>query len=98
MLQKSRGGGFVDGVVNIPEPQIGLGQRRMQRLAGRHRHQALFVRAAEKKGDPHRFVLSSFRDGPKDQTRNLVYVTAGFRVRSFHSRPGMTSIGQPRSA
>src|ERR1700676_1495992 len=55
MLQKSRGGGFVDGVVNIPEPQIGLGQRRMQRLAGRHRHQALFVRAAEKKGDPHQF-------------------------------------------
>src|SRR6202790_2830373 len=85
MFQKSLGRGFADGVVDIPEPQIGLGQRRMQRLAGRHRHQALFVRAAEKKGDPHRFVLSSFRDGPKDQTRNLVYVTAGFRVRHFTS-------------
>jgi hypothetical protein len=43
------------GIVGIPEPQIGFGQRRTQRLGRRHRHQALLVGAAEKNGDPHQF-------------------------------------------
>src|SRR6478752_3704603 len=45
----------------------------MQRLGGGDRHQTLLARAAEENGDPHQFVsaLSSFRDAPKVQTRNL---------------------------
>src|SRR5437764_14768882 len=32
----------------------------------------------------------SFRDGPKDQTRNEEIINSGFRVRA-HARPGMTA-------
>jgi hypothetical protein len=35
---------------------------------------------------------SSLPDGPKDQTRNLSQLISGFRVRSFHSRPGMMEV------
>ena len=46
------------GVRNIPEPQIGIRQRPMQRLRARHRNQTLLVGAAEKNGNPHqRFRL-----------------------------------------
>ena len=51
-------------VVGIPEPQIGLGQRRMQRLRGRDRHQTLLVRAAEENGDPHLCFRRSDSDRP----------------------------------
>jgi hypothetical protein len=35
-------------------------------------------------------ATSSFRDGPKDQTRNLEIIMSRFRVRA-HARPGMTA-------
>ena len=44
------------GVGNVPEPQIGFRQRRMQRLSARHRDETLFVRASEEDGNPHRVV------------------------------------------
>src|SRR6266446_2531327 len=55
------------GVRNVPEPQIGLRQRRMQRLSGCHRDETLLVRASEEDGNPHqlRSAISSFRDVPK---------------------------------
>jgi len=45
----------------------------MQCLGARHRDETLLVRASEEDGNPHqlRSAFSSFRDGPKDQTRNL---------------------------
>ena len=64
---------LVDGVGHVPEPQIGLGQSLVQRLRARHRDEPLLVGAAEQNGGSHQpcFSLSSFRDGPNDQTRNL---------------------------
>ena len=43
------------------------------------------------------FSAPSFRDGPKDRTRNparRTVLASGFRVRSLRSRPGMTQQGR----
>jgi hypothetical protein len=65
-------GDLVHGVVDLPEPQIGLGQRVTQGLRTRDRYQPLLVAAAEQNGDAHQFSPLSFRDGAQRQTRNLV--------------------------
>src|SRR2546429_8553951 len=43
----------MNGVRHMPEPEIGFGQRPMQRLRAGHRNQALFVGTAEENGNPH---------------------------------------------
>jgi hypothetical protein len=53
MTEQRLSAGLMHGIVGSPEPQIGLGQRSVQRLGGRYRNQALLVRAAEENGDPH---------------------------------------------
>src|SRR5204862_7792120 len=43
----------VHGVGDVPEPQIRLRQRPMQRLRARHRDQPLLIGAAAENGNPH---------------------------------------------
>src|SRR5205807_1223891 len=52
---------LVHGVVDVPKPQISLGQGPMQRLRGRHRDQALLVGAAKENGNPHQLGPSPIR-------------------------------------
>src|SRR5882757_7130155 len=83
------------GVGDVPEPQIRFGQGPMQRLGARHRDQPLLVGAAEENGNPHQpcfLAASSFRDGPKDQARNLEILRCAIAHRSsmLSHRPGMT--------
>src|ERR1700722_4374932 len=44
---------LMDGIGDIPEPEIGFGQRQMQRLSARHRDQAFLVGASEENGNAH---------------------------------------------
>src|SRR4030095_5524296 len=44
---------LMHGVGNVPEPEIGFGQRAMQRLGARDRDQPLFIGTAEENGRPH---------------------------------------------
>src|ERR1700722_10112481 len=53
MTEQRLATGLMHGIVGSPEPQIGLGQRGVQRLRGRYRNQTLLVGAAEEDGDPH---------------------------------------------
>jgi hypothetical protein len=59
-LQRLRGD-LMHGVIDVPEPQIGFGQRRMQRLGGSHRNQALFVSASKENGNAHQFRSADCR-------------------------------------
>src|SRR6266481_6691216 len=61
MTEQRRRLDLMHGVADIPEPQIGFGQRRMQRLGAGDRHQALLVGASEKNGDPHYFCSMPIR-------------------------------------
>jgi hypothetical protein len=53
MAEQRLAAGLMHGIIGSPEPQIGLGQRGVQRLGGRYRNQTLLVGAAEENGDPH---------------------------------------------
>src|SRR3984885_11207491 len=53
MTEQLFGSDLMHTVIDVPEPQIGLRQSRMQRLGTRHRDQPLFIGAAEKNGNPH---------------------------------------------
>src|SRR5206468_784930 len=46
---------------NVPEPEIGFGQRPMQSLRARHRDQPLFIGAAEENGRPHQLCSIPIR-------------------------------------
>src|ERR1700754_2329389 len=56
MSEQRVGPHLVHRVADIPEPQVGFGQRRMQRLGAGHRDQPLLAQAAEENGDPHHAV------------------------------------------
>src|SRR5262245_50257035 len=71
-------------VVGVPEPQISLRQRLMQRLRGRDRYQPLLVRASEEDGSPRhlrscslRWSKTRWRMDPDSCVSNC-----GFRVRA----------------
>src|SRR6202021_2199538 len=71
---------FMHAVIDVPEPQIRVGQRRMQRLGCSHRHQALLVRAAENNGDPHHavplitsFVIPGCAEGADPESRSILF-------------------------
>src|ERR1700721_3203802 len=99
MAEQRLAAGLMHGIVGSPEPQIGLGQRGMQRLRRRYRNQTLLVRAAEENGDPHPFFLSSFRGDANGSAQSAARRQAPHRTRNLSLNnfeiPGLRLSGHP---
>ena len=66
---------LMNGVVDVPEPQIGLRQSLMQGLGARHRDQALLVGASEEDANPQQlcsFVIPGCAEGTDPESRAAI--------------------------